>query len=124
MKTKKQPVRIAADNDGGVEVTLTMTPETIASADKFAAKLGTSRNEVLRRYFEDQVETASDAIGEHCLVAWIFPTKTACSKFIESEGIGEDNFTRGLIGGGWIVQDREQAFRETGVIPPGGWPAA
>jgi len=103
---KNKIARIHAGHDGGVAVTLTVTPETIAKADELAARLRVSREEVLTTYYAATLATAPDALEEYCLAAWEFPTKEAAAAFIERERMNPRQYVpEEWEGGGWSVAD-------------------
>jgi len=103
---KNKIARVQAGKEGGVAVTLTMTPEIIAKADDLAARLGVSREEVLTTYYAATLATAPDAIEEHCLAAWEFPTKQEAQAFIERERMNPGQYVpEEWEGGGWSVAD-------------------
>ncbi len=106
---KNKTARVQAGNDGGVEVVLTLTPGTIAKADEFAARLQVSREEVLTSYYADTLATAPDAIEDHCLVAWTFPTKAKAQAFIKRERMNPRQYiAEQWESGGWSVTDTAQ----------------
>jgi hypothetical protein len=108
-KNKNNIARVQAGKEGGVAVTLTMTPETIAKADDLASRLGVSREEVLTTYYADTLATAPDALEEYCLAAWEFPTKEAAAAFIERERMSPRRYAaEEWEGGGWSVADKAQ----------------
>jgi hypothetical protein len=106
---KNKTARVQAGHDGGVAVTLTMTPETIAKADDLASRLGVSREEVLTTYYADTLATAPDALEEYCLAAWEFPTKQEAQAFIERERMSPRRYAaEEWEGGGWSVADKAE----------------
>jgi len=108
-KNKSKSARVQAGNDGGVEVVLALTPETIAKADEFAARLQVSREEVLAAYYADTLATAPDAIQDHCLAAWTFPTKAKAQAFIRRERMNPRRYVvEQWESGGWSVTDKAQ----------------
>lgn len=71
--------------DGTLEVTITIPAQAVAMADDYAARLPSTREEVLRSYLESCFETLDQGIEDHCQVAWIFPTAEAVESFIKRE---------------------------------------
>ena len=103
---KNKSARLQAGKNGGVEVVLTLTPETIAKADEFAARLQVSREEILAAYYADTLATAPDAIEDHCLAAWTFPTKAKAQAFINRERMNPRQYVaEEWESGGWSVSD-------------------
>jgi hypothetical protein len=103
---KNKSARLQAGKNGGVEVVLTLTPETIAKADEFAARLQVSREEILAAYYADTLATAPDAIEDHCLAAWTFPTKAKAQAFIRRERMNPSRYiVEQWESGGWSVTD-------------------
>ena len=106
---KNKSARLQAGKNGGVEVVLTLTPETIAKADEFAARLQSSREEVLTNYFADTLTCAPDGIEDHCLAAWTFPTKAKAQAFIKRERMNPRRYiAEQWESGGWSVTDKAQ----------------
>lgn len=54
-------------------------------ADDYAARLPSTREEVLRSYLASCFETLHHGIDDHCQVAWVFPTAEAAESFIKRE---------------------------------------
>jgi hypothetical protein len=106
---KNKSARLQAGKNGGVEVVLTLTPETIAKAEEFAARLQVSREEILAAYYADTLATAPDAIEDHCLAAWTFPTKAKAQAFIRRERMNPSRYiVEQWESGGWSVTDKAQ----------------
>jgi hypothetical protein len=106
---KNKSARVQAGHDGGVAVTLTMTPEIIATADKLATRLQVSREEVLATYYADTLATAPDGIEEYCIAAWAFPTKAKAQAFIERERMNPRQYVpEQWESGGWGITDKAQ----------------
>lgn len=82
---KNKTCRFTTARDGSIEVTITIPAEAIAKADEFAARLPSTREEVLRSYLESCFETLHEGIEDHCRVAWIFPTAAEGEAFIKRE---------------------------------------
>jgi hypothetical protein len=103
---KNKSARLQAGKNGGVEVVLILAPETIAKADEFAARLQSSREEVLTNYFADTLTCAAQGIDEHCLAAWTFPTRAKAEAFIKRERMNPRQYVaEEWESGGWSVTD-------------------
>jgi hypothetical protein len=100
---KTKGVRISADKQGNIEVTFTLPAESVAKADEWAARLPSTREEVIARYIADCAKTIHEGIKDHCLVAWSFETPKQVKSFIKREhldrkGIGVMEFSDGSFG--------------------------
>lgn len=82
---KNKTCRFTTAKDGSLEVTITIPARAVAKADEFAARLPSTREEVLRSYLASCFETLHDGIEDHCLVAWMFSTAAEAESFIERE---------------------------------------
>lgn len=82
---KKQTCRFTTAKDGSLEVTITIPAQAVAKADEYAARLPSTREEVLRGYLASCFDTLHEGIEDHCRVAWIFPTGAAAEDFIKRE---------------------------------------
>jgi hypothetical protein len=82
---KIKTCRFTTANDGSLEVTITIPARAVAKADEFAARLPSTREEVLRSYLENCFETLHEGIEDHCLVAWRFSTAQEGESFIKRE---------------------------------------
>jgi len=82
---KNKTCRFKTAKDGTLEVTITIPARAVAKADEFAARLPSTREEVLRSYLESCFETLHEGIEDHCLVAWIFATAAEGEAFIKRE---------------------------------------
>lgn len=105
----KKTARVQTGKDGGVEVVLSLTPEIIAKAEEFATRLQVSREDVLASYFADTLTTATDAVEEYCLVAWVFPARDKAEAFIKREGLNPRQYVaEQWESGGWSVSDKAE----------------
>lgn len=101
---KKQTCRFQTAKDGTLEVTITIPAQAVAMADDYAARLPSTREEVLRTYLVSCFETLHDGIEDHCKVAWMFSTAAEAESFIKRERL--DLRGTGVIeweGGGFSV---------------------
>jgi len=106
---KNKAARIEAGTDGGVAVTVTMTPGIIAKADNLAARLQVSREQILATYFAATLGSVSDGLEEYCLAAWEFPTKEEAQAFIERERMNPHQYVaEEWESGGWGISDKAQ----------------
>jgi hypothetical protein len=101
---KNKGVRLAADKDGNIEVTFTLPAESVAKAEEWAARLPSTREEIIKRYVLDCAKTMHEGMHDYCLVSWTFPTKKAAQSFVEREKLDQRGI--GVIawdGGGFGV---------------------
>jgi hypothetical protein len=77
--------RFTTAKDGSLEVTITIPAQAVAKADEFAARLPSTREEVLKSYLASCFDTLHEGIEDHCLVGWIFPTAEEGESFIKRE---------------------------------------
>ena len=82
---KNKTCRFHAAKDGSLEVTITIPAQAVAMADDFAARLQSSRDEVLTRYLAQCFETLHEGIKDYCLVSWVFATAAEGESFIKRE---------------------------------------
>lgn len=82
---KNKTCRFKTAKDGSLAVTITIPAQAVAMADDFAARLPSSRDEVLTRYLEQCFETLHEGIKDYCLVSWIFTTAAEGESFIKRE---------------------------------------
>jgi hypothetical protein len=71
--------------DGSLEVTITIPAQAVAKADEFAARLPSSRDQVLTKYLEQCFDSIHEGIEDYCLVSWKFPTAAEGESFIKRE---------------------------------------
>ena len=81
----KRKCRFKTAKDGSLEVTITIPAQAVAMAEDFAARLPSSRDEVLTKYLEQCFDSIHEGIEDYCLVAWKFPTAAEGESFIKRE---------------------------------------
>lgn len=103
---KNKAVRVQAGKNGGVEIVVQLTPEIVGTAEEFADRLQTSREEVLTNYFADMLESIPDALREFIPAGWVFPTREAAEAFIEREELNPRQYiAEEYESGGWGITD-------------------
>jgi len=71
--------------DGSLEVTITIPAQAVAMAEDCAARLPSSRDQVLTKYLEQCFDSIHEGIEDYCLVAWKFATAAQGESFIKRE---------------------------------------
>jgi hypothetical protein len=77
--------RFTTAKDGSLEVTITIPAQAVAMAEDFAARLPSSRDQVLTKYLEQCFDSIHEGIEDYCLVSWKFPTAAEGESFIKRE---------------------------------------
>lgn len=81
-----QSARIQPGEGGGLEVVLTLSPQTVAAAQDTAARLNVPVREVLETFFAWLNDSADFNLPDNCLSSWVFPTPDAAQAFRDREG--------------------------------------
>ena len=75
------------------QVKFSIPAEAIAKADEMAARLSSTREEVLNSFFAALLPSFRDGINDHCLEGgWIFPTPKTAKTFLQRERLDKKGF--------------------------------
>jgi hypothetical protein len=110
MKTKTSTVRLVADKKT-VEITYKLPADALQMADIWAAKLGTTREEVLLKFAQDERYGIAQSMDEFCKHCWKFPNKKAAVAFQRREHLMDADVLE-YEGGGWCVDTLGFAERQ------------
>jgi hypothetical protein len=96
--------RLQPGADGGLEVVLSLDPQTVAAAEDTARRLNVPVREVLETFFAWVNDSAAFNLPDNCLSAWQFPTREAAEAFRRQEGQDPTRYGIFASGDGFAVE--------------------
>lgn len=101
---RQQSVRVQAGANGGLEVVLTLSPDTIAATEDTARRLEITAEEALLDFFGRINESAESNLPDNLLTSWVFPTEAQARAYHSREDLGDCYGIYPADGGGFLVE--------------------
>jgi hypothetical protein len=108
----QQSVRVQACAQGGLEVVLTLSPDTLTATEDTARRLGITTEEALVDFFTRINESAESNLPDNLLTSWVFPTEERAREYHAKEDLGDYYGIYPVEDGGFMVE--HCALREMG----------
>jgi hypothetical protein len=109
---KQQSVRVQTGAEGGLEVVIALSPDTITATEDTACRLGITAEEALVDFFTRINESAESNLPDNLLTSWVFPTEERAREYHAREGLGDYYGVYPVEDGGFMVE--HCALREMG----------
>lgn len=101
--TNQQSVRVQ-QGAGGLEVVLSLSPETVTAAQDTARRLGVTAEEALLDFFRRINESAEYNLPDNLLTSWVFPTEERAREYHAREDLGGYYGVYPVEDGGFMVE--------------------
>lgn len=101
---KNKGVRIQTGATGGLEVVLTLSPDTIAATEDTARRLGTTAEKALVDFFGRINDSAEYNLPDNLLTSWVFSTEKKARAYHTREELGDYYGIYPVEDGGFMVE--------------------